>query len=84
MLGGEIVATKTMKDTTPPAGFRICGWLYMNDDGAGPFFTERMPNRYLNEWPIFEREPEDGHKCERDGVAYGECHLCIALDTPSN
>ncbi len=56
----------------------------MNDDGAGPFFTERMPNRYLNEWPIFEREPEDGHKCERDGVAYGECHLCIALDTPSN
>ena len=78
------MATKTMKDTTPPAGYRIAGWLYMNDDGIGPFFTKRAPSRYLNEWPIFEREPTDQHKCERDGVAYGECHLCIALDTPSN
>lgn len=39
----------------PPEGYRLAGWLYLNDDGFGPFFSEREQKRYLDEWPVFVR-----------------------------
>ena len=63
---------------------RSAGWLYMCDDGYGPWYTAQYDNarRYLNHWEIFERVPSDGHVCERT-QAYGECIHCLRLKLPS-
>lgn len=74
------MATKTMQNPAAPEGFRLAGWLYMNDDGRGPFLCAGKPDRYLNEWPIFERAPADSHDCEREGLLYGVCPHCERLD----
>lgn len=79
------MATKAMQNPVAPEGFRLSGWQYMSDDGVGPFFCERKPDRYLNYWPVFERAPADGHTCERDGMAYGVCPHCerLAAEAPA-
>lgn len=68
------------------ARVRAAGWLYMDDDGNGPFWTdsERNAERYLSYWPVFRNAPEDGHICryhnERgEANAYGICHDCYQL-----
>ena len=78
------MATLEMKKITPPEGFRLAGWLYMNDDGIGPFFSGLEQGRYLNEWPVFERSPSDGHVCKRNGTGYGVCRSCELLDSAPN
>lgn len=56
------------------------GWLYINDDGIGPFYTAeaRYADRYLHNWEVFKKAPADGHVCDYKG-GYGVCTQCEAL-----
>lgn len=74
------MTTKKMQDPSPPEGYRLAGWLYFNDDGVGPFYSEWEQDSYLNCWPIFEREPSDKHRCKCRGMAYGVCSQCEILE----
>lgn len=63
------------------AATQQCGWLYIDDDGHGPFFTEseKYAGRYLHSWKIFKTPPSDGHTCDYT-LAYGCCSQCLAID----
>jgi len=53
-----------------------CGYMYMDDDGNGPFWTSREEHasRYLASWPVF-RKARAHQECE-SGMAYGVCSMC--------
>lgn len=66
-----------------PPGFRHAGWMYMDDDGHGPFWTGSKTNaaRYLASWPVFRPAPPHDGECIRvnihgEALAYGRCRIC--------
>lgn len=66
-----------------PPGYRHDGWLYIDDDGNGPFWTGSKANaeRYLASWPVFRIAPPHDGECIRvndlgETLAYGCCRIC--------
>lgn len=52
---GTSLSDEKLEVAVPPEGCILAGWLYLNDDGYGPFFSKMEQKRYLNEWPVFSR-----------------------------
>ena len=73
-------ATAGMVEDAKDAALQQCGWMYIDDDGYGPFHceSERNAKRYLHHWAVFKRAPADGHVCDYK-LAYGQCSQCATL-----
>lgn len=58
-----------------------CGYMYIDDDGNGPYFTDskNYADRYLHSWAVFKVAPRDGHVCDYE-LAYGKCRKCLAIE----